>query len=102
MAIDRSRGSRSVVLVLAGLLAVAVPTGADEQTSYSIQLSRPSAVGRKHEISAEGAIVRKTVVTLAGVRKEQPQTGEGIKLEAQVEVLAVTLKGRVSKLSITV
>lgn len=82
----------SAVLISAPVLA----------QEYEIRLHRPETVGTKFLVEAEGAMMRQTIVTVAGQPTEQPEEGNGLRLTGEVKILAVTPKGRVSKLSCTV
>lgn len=95
---------RRSLLPMIWLTCMAVMAGPDAALAqeYEIRLHRPETVGSKFRFSGEGAMMRKTSITIAGQPKEQPEEGVGIRLEGVIEVLAVTPKGKVSKLSCTV
>jgi hypothetical protein len=100
---------RRVCTVIAALAAAAFLTFVDpsgpvraEEQSYDVVLTRPAVVGERFSISGEGAMIRETAMIVDGTRKEQAPAGAGIKLTGTAEVLAVTPKGKVTKLSVTV
>jgi hypothetical protein len=84
------------------LLLMAATAWAADDEKYEIRLDRPDVVGDKFKISAEGAMIRRAAVVLDEKRREQDPVGMGIKLEGTLEVLAVTPKGKMTKLSVTV
>ena len=88
------------VAALVSLLLVVPAPAQDEK--YEVRLTRPDAVGDKFKLSGEGALIRKTVMTLGDNRREQEPSGSGIRLDATAEVLAVTPKGKITKLSLAV
>ena len=83
------------------LLAAVSARGADDE-KYEIRFDRPDAVGDKFKIEGEGAMIRRAGVVLDDKRREEDPVGAGIKLEGTLEVLAVTPKGKTTKLSVTV
>src|SRR4051812_49357663 len=91
----------SATAALLLLLAPASARAADEE-KYEIRLDRPDVVGDKFKIDAEGAMIRRAAVVLDDNRREEDPVGAGIKLEGTMEVLAVTPKGKTTKLSVKV
>src|SRR3712207_4529558 len=86
------------VSLLALLVAVSAVAADGDAENYEIRLTRPDAVGDRFKLSGEGALIRKTVVIAGDQRREQEPSGSGIKLDGTAEVLAVTPKGKVTKL----
>ena len=80
------------------LLSLAPARAADDE-KYEIRLDRPDVVGDKFKVEAEGAMIRRSAVVLDDRRREEDPVGAGIKLTGTMEVLAVTAKGKTTKLS---
>jgi hypothetical protein len=72
---------------------------------YEIKLVRPVKVGQKYTLTAEGASLRKTKITI-GDQKQKPaatdEDGFGVRLEGTVEILAVNSDGEEGKSACTV
>src|SRR4029079_2939465 len=74
----------------------------DKDKAYEVKLARPIKVGMKYHITTDGALVRETTISRAGVTAKQPDDGFGVHLEGTVEVLALDQIGEEAKVSIAI
>ena len=84
------------------LAATALSAAIARAKDYEIRIVRPTEVGTKYKLSAEGALLRKTTIKMNDETKRQPEQGFGIRLEGVVEVLEVDAKKQEKKIACTI
>lgn len=73
-----------------------------EAKAYDIKFARPTKVGTKYVMTADGALVREVTIKRGGATQKQPDDGFGVRLEGTVEVLALDEIGEEAKVSVTI
>jgi hypothetical protein len=92
----------TLLAACAGATRAAFADEPDKDKAYEVKLARPVKVGMKYHITTDGALVRETTISRAGVTAKQPDDGFGVHLEGTVEVLALDQIGEEAKVSIAI
>jgi hypothetical protein len=96
------RTHRLIFLVLLLLALPAARAVAADELSYEIKMDRPAKAGDKYHLEALAATRTTSALKVEGKNAPPMDEAVGIRLEGEVEVAAVTDKGREKKLSCTV
>jgi hypothetical protein len=93
---------RAILMPIVVVALACVPAARGQTVDYEIKLVRPPKVGEKYNLTADGALTRRSSYTVGGVSAGVINDGFGIHLEGVVEVLEVNKDGEESKSACTV